>query len=194
MVKTKRNFIAILGLLAILLTGKITYAAEDFFWSDVKPKPSCSESRDGKPKEMGFVIDGKKVIEELPLCEEARKSFVIVQVNGNYLHTNAGTGAEPFVENGRTMIPLRAIADAFKFDVDWKESEQKITLAKDGKSIILHIGKPEILVDGKTLYFDGAVPMLKNGRTFLPAGKLAELLDIQVEWDGDTRTATFTSK
>lgn len=73
-------------------------------------------------------------------------------------------------------------------------SEQKITLKNDDKRIILHIGKPEIGVDGEKLNLDEDVPMIKNDLTFLPVRQLAEILGVKVEWDADTRTATFTDK
>lgn len=183
-----------LGLFCVLLIGNPVYATEDFFWSDVEPMPDCGKTRDGSSQKVGLVTeDGKKLEWTLPTCEEAMKNRVLVLVNGKYLHTSAiATGAEPFIENGRTMIPLRATADAFGFEVEWEEREKKITLMKDSRTIILHIGEPEIIVDGKTVHFEGAVPMVKNNRTFLPAGKLAEILGIQVSWDKETRTATFT--
>ena len=199
MMNTKLKYITI-SLLCLLLIGNTAYAAESeemqevFFWSDVVPVPAYAETtRDGNatPGEMGLVIDGTRVELELPTYEEAIKNRVLVLVNGKYLHTVAGTGAEPFIENGRTLIPLRAIADAFGFGTNWEASEGKITLTKGSQTLVLHIGKSEILVDGKTVYFEDAVPMIKNSWTFLPVRKLAEILGIQVEWDGDARTATF---
>jgi hypothetical protein len=51
-----------------------------------------------------------------------------------------------------------------------------------------------MLVDGKQTNFEEAVPLIKNSLTFLPARQLAEILGVIVEWDRDTRTATFTDK
>ena len=130
---------------------------------------------------------------ETATCEEAKKNRVMVVVNGKYLQPILGSGADPFIENGRTMVPLK-IAEAFGFKVDWEQNEKKITLKKDGKNITMHIGKSEMLVDGKEVKFEEAVPMIKNDLTFLPVGQLAEILGIKVEWDEDKRTATFTSK
>jgi Copper amine oxidase N-terminal domain len=194
MLKTKLKYMT-LGLLFILLVGNIAYAEERiFFWSDAEPMPSCYTSRDGKPKEMGMVIDGKRVKLDIPSCEEAKKNRVLVRVNGKYLQTVFGTGADPFIENGRTMIPLKALADAFGFEVNWEQSEQKITLKKDNKIIVMYIGKSDMLVDGKKVLLEEAVPMIKNKLTFLPVRQLAEILGVKVDWDGKTRTATFTNK
>ncbi|BBI33424.1 stalk domain-containing protein [Cohnella abietis] len=194
MIKTKLKYIT-LSLLLLLLIGNTAYAAERaFFWSDVEPIPSCYTSRDGDSTEMGVVIDGKKVKLDIPTCKEAMKNRVLVLVNGKYLQTVFGSGAEPFIENSRTMIPLRALGDGFGFEVSWEQSEQKITLKKDDKSIILHIGKSEMLVDDKKVNLEDAVPRIKNSVTFLPVRQLAEILGVKVDWNGKTRTATFTDK
>jgi len=192
LLKTKWKLITMLSVLAILLAGKITYAAENFFWSDAVPVPSCYESKDGTKKELGMVIDGKKVVQDIPTCEEAKKKRVLVLVNGKYLHTLDGSGADPFIENGRTMIPLRAVADAFGFEVDWEQNEKKITLTKESKQIIMHIGKSEMSVDGEKVDLGETAPMIQNDVTFLPVRPLAEILGIDVDWEAKTRTATFT--
>lgn len=71
LLKTKYKYMAMLSLLIVLLTGKITYAAEEFFWSDVVPTPTCYSNREGDTKEMGVVKDGKKVSQDIPSCEDA---------------------------------------------------------------------------------------------------------------------------
>ncbi|MEJ8544504.1 copper amine oxidase N-terminal domain-containing protein [Brevibacillus borstelensis] len=195
MFQAKWKCMTILSLLVVLLSGNKTYAARDFFWSDVVPIPSCSKSRDGSLKELMIKKeDGTTITEELPSCEEAMKTRVLVRVNGKYLHAVAGTGGEPYIDNGRTMVPLRAIADVFGFEVGWEESEGKITLKKEGKNIVMHIGKSEMLVDGEKVIFEDAVPTRKKNLTFLPVKQLADVLGIKVEWDGEKRLATFTSE
>ncbi|GGD94014.1 copper amine oxidase N-terminal domain-containing protein [Paenibacillus nasutitermitis] len=194
MLKTKWKFVAVFSLFIVIMNGNFTYAAENFFWSDIEPVPSCYTSRDGESNEMGMVVDGKKVSLNLPSCEEAKKTHVIVLVKGKYLQIIAGTGAEPYIEKGRTMIPLRALADGFGFEAVWEQSDDKITLKKENTSIIMHIGQSEMLVDGKKVNLKEAVPVIKNNVTFLPVRQLAEILGVEAVWDGKTRTATFTDK
>lgn len=119
LLKTKWKYAA-LGLLCALSIGNTAYAAEDFIWSDVEYIPACgSTGRDGEPQKLGLKLaDGRSIETELPTCEEAIKKRVLVVVNGKYLQPVAGSSAEPFIENGRTMVPLRAIADAFGFEVE----------------------------------------------------------------------------
>ncbi|RXZ77448.1 copper amine oxidase N-terminal domain-containing protein [Paenibacillaceae bacterium] len=186
--------VAVLMLFAFVI-GTSVHAAEGFFWSEIEPRPSCtSNTRDGSSGNLGLIIDGNEVDLDLPSCDEAMKKRVLILVEGQYLHTVAGSGGTPFIENGRTMIPLRAIADAFGFDVKWEQSEAKITLTKDGRTIVMHIGKPEMVVDGSKVNLEGAVPVIRDNVTFLPVRQLAETLGIKVGWDSKKRTATFTQE
>ncbi|WP_240421829.1 stalk domain-containing protein [Paenibacillus periandrae] len=189
---------SVLGLLCVLVFGTTAYADRDFYWSDSVPMPSCNGSMGDTPSDrsskgrMGIITaDGKKIELDLPSCAEAKKNRVLVLVNGLYLQVSGVVEAWPYIENGRTMVPLRAIADVFGFKVDWEASEQKITLTKDGKTIVMHIGKSEMLVDGEKVLLEEAVPAIKKDVTFLPVRQLAEILGIQVEWDPETRTAKF---
>lgn len=190
----RRKFIAVLMLFALMI-GNSVHADHEFFWSDIEPRPSCTSiSRDGTKGNLGLVIDGKKIDLDLPSCDEAMKNHVSVLVEGKYLHVVASSKAEPFIENGRTMIPLRAVADAFGFGVKWEQSEAKITLTKDGRIIVMHIGKQEMLVDGSKVSLEGIAPMIRGNVTFLPVRQLAETLGIKVDWSSEKRTATFTQE
>lgn len=191
MFKRRWKFVSAFSLLMALIGGNAAHAAEDFFWSDVEPALTCYENRDGEAGELGLIKDGKKVSLDISSCKEAKNNRVLVLLNGKYLNVYAGSGAEPFSENGRTMIPLRALADGFGFEVDWDQKNKKITLNQDQKSIVMHVGKSEMWVDGKKVDLEGAVPTAKNGVTFLPVRQLAEILGVKVDWNSTTRTATF---
>lgn len=171
-----------------LLIGTHAYATEGYFWSHSEPMLSCATHENA---DVGVIVDGKKIKLDTPTCEEARKTQVKVQVDGKYLHAVLLEGVEPFIENGRTLIPLRVIADVFDFDVEWTQSEAKISLTKDEMNMIMHIGEEEMLVNDETVNIDGAAPLIRDNVTFLPVRQLAEVLGIQVEWDSETRTATF---
>ena len=48
-----------------------------------------------------------------------------------YLNDKANTlDTAPAIINERTMLPIRFIAESFKFSVDWNESERLITITK----------------------------------------------------------------
>lgn len=48
-----------------------------------------------------------------------------------YLNDNASTlDTAPTIINGRTMLPIRFIAEGFGFNVDWNEGEKTITISE----------------------------------------------------------------
>lgn len=99
--------------------------------------------------------------------------------------------AEPFIENNRTLVPLRALSERLGFKVDWLESEQRITLTKDGKTVVLWVGKLDAQVDGKPFTLEVA-PKIQGNRTFVPVRFISEQLGANVFWDGEKRHIRVT--
>ncbi|GGH65665.1 hypothetical protein GCM10008014_45270 [Paenibacillus silvae] len=191
LLKTKSLCLMAIFSLCVVQT---THAADNFFWSDIEPTPSCSSNtRDGSKSSL-TITDKNNVIHEFPTCEEATKKHVKVLVNGKYLHTTAGSGGGPFIEDGRTMIPLRAIADAFDFEVTWDQKESKIHLTKPGHRISMQIGSSEMVVNDDKFLISGATPLVQENVTFLPVRQLAEALGLKVEWNAKKRLAAFSQE
>lgn len=51
--------------------------------------------------------------------------------------------AAPTVMNDRTMLPIRFIAESFKFNVEWNESEQKVTVTNSKTTQENPVKEPE---------------------------------------------------
>lgn len=99
--------------------------------------------------------------------------------------------AEPFVENNRTLVPIRALSERLGFTVGWVEAEQKITLTKGTDVVVLWIGKTEATVNGKSFTLDAA-PKIQSDRTFVPLRFISEHLGANVYWDGAKRHVRVT--
>lgn len=100
-------------------------------------------------------------------------------------------GTSAYVENGRTMMPVRGIAEVIGAEVDYDEQTQTVMLESEDKSITLEIGKSEMKVNDETVSLLTA-PEIKNDRTMLPVRDVAEALDCEVTWNQETETAVFT--
>ncbi len=116
--------------------------------------------------ESNLVIDG----EEIPIDE---------------------SGSVAYVENGRTMMPVRGIAEAVGADVDYDDKTQTVTVENKDTKIAMTIGESEMQVNGQSVQLLTA-PEIKEDRTMLPVRDVAEALNCEVEWDGDSQTAIFT--
>ncbi len=93
-------------------------------------------------------------------------------------------------EGNRTMLPIRAIANALGADVYWDAETQKVTIVKDGKVIEVFIGKDYAFVDGERIELD-AKAYIENNRTYLQLRFVTETLDAEVIWDPVTRMITI---
>lgn len=120
-----------------------------------------------------------------------------VIVNGTYVQF---PDAAPEVANGRTMVPVRALVESLGGEVE--ADGGKIVCRTDEVSITFTLGSAEALVEypGGGLPGDGQIfplgcaPYLKGGRTYVPVRFTAEALGYEVGWDGDYKTAVFTSQ
>lgn len=73
----------------------------------------------------------------------------------------------PIIENGRTLIPLRVVAEALGFQVEWQASNQKIIMHRDQQQIEMRIGLDTALVNGVSVKLD-SVPRLMMNTTMVP--------------------------
>ena len=117
-----------------------------------------------------------------------------VLVNGKLLTPEE----DPYVENSRTLIPLRAAAEALGFKVEYQEPTQKITLSDGEKLYVFQLGSQEVTIsvsDGlsTTIALDVAI-QTKNNVSFVPLRFIAEQLGYHVAWDKDMQNVVIRDK
>jgi hypothetical protein len=127
--------------------------------------------------------------ENNPVLSPTAGDSIRVMVN----YTNLNPEVAPYIKNGRTMIPLRAVADNLNVVVKWNDTEKRVDLINSkGTEVQLWIGKTGAFKDSKPLSID-APPEIIGGRTFVPLRFVAEALGVKVTWDNFTRTAYLTT-
>ncbi len=88
----------------------------------------------------------------------------------------------PFISDaGRTMVPVRFIAEALGLTVDWNAEKRQVTITGENTQIILTIDSKQAMINGVPVQLDVA-PVIVNGRTFVPLRFVAETFDFQVDW------------
>lgn len=114
---------------------------------------------------------------------------VIVKVNG----TTIAFDAKPYIENNRTMVPIRFISEALGAKVDWNGTYRLVTITLDNTRIEQKIDKKVAIVNEQEVTFD--VPaVIKNDRTMVPVRFVSEALGANVEWEATSRTVIITTK
>lgn len=98
----------------------------------------------------------------------------------------------PIIEDGRTLVPLRAIFEAFGASVDWEQRTQTVTATKDQTKVVLKIGSRSPTVNGQTWPLDVPAKIVNN-RTLAPLRFVGEAFGGKVDWDQQTRTVTMQS-
>ena len=98
----------------------------------------------------------------------------------------------PIIENGRTLVPLRAIFEALGADVHWEQSTQTVTAVRGDMTVTLTIGSSILTRNGDQVTLDVPAKIV-NGRTLVPARAVAESFGADVKWDQATNTVTITT-
>lgn len=98
-----------------------------------------------------------------------------------------------FIQNGRTFVPIRFVAEEFGLEADWGPQDdltEWVTLEKQGQFIKIEIGSPTIKITEngveRTVTADVAA-QISQDRTYLPLRALGETLG--AEFDRGPREA-----
>lgn len=124
-----------------------------------------------------------------------------------------GNSTEPFIIDGTTYLPVRAVAGALGLTVGWDNATSTVTLTSGGetnygsgtpaatnekKTATIRYRDIKIVIDGQQITpkdSDGVVvePFIYDGSTYLPIRAVAGALGLDVGWDGETSTVSLDS-
>lgn len=99
---------------------------------------------------------------------------------------------QPFIQDGRTLVPVRAIFEALGASVEW---DSPFVTAKKGETVVFfgvgnqynHYNKNYMRI-----YEGWDVPaQIINDRVFVPIRAVSEAFDCEVSWDGNTQTVNI---
>ncbi|MDO5061745.1 MAG: copper amine oxidase N-terminal domain-containing protein [Peptostreptococcaceae bacterium] len=131
-----------------------------------------------------------KVVKEYAL-ESILTVFTIGQtqytVNGD-----AKTAASaPYIKNGKTMLPIRALSESLGLTVQWNGQTKTATFTDSTKVAAVTIGAEKMFVNGTPIPL-AAKAELVNGTTFVELRSLATAFGVQIDWDAAAKTATVS--
>lgn len=126
--------------------------------------------------------------------------------NGNYV--------EPFIIDGTTYLPVRAIGNAMGLSANWNADTNTVALTSGGQKVngnnsgnnqsgyrevtkTLTYNDIKITIDGKEIIpMANGVPVepfIIDGTTYLPVRGIASALGLNVSWDAENNTAILIS-
>jgi hypothetical protein len=121
-------------------------------------------------------------------------TYVVLTIGSMDMEVNGLTrklDAAPFIKDGRTLLPIRALIEALGGSVNWNGTTKTATVTLGSRTVALTIGSTTALVNGTPITLDVA-PEIRNGRTFLPLRAVAENLGLDLAWEPISRTISLT--
>ncbi len=137
-----------------------------------------------------------------PTLPPAQSAVTVKLTIGSPAMTVNGTSrqldAAPTIQDGRTLVPVRAIVEAIGGSIVFnaKDGRGRADIVLKKITLSLWIGTPTARLNGKSVAIDTSnsrvVPIIKDGRTYLPFRFVGESLGCDVVWDAASRTVTLT--
>ena len=101
----------------------------------------------------------------------------------------------PFIEKDRTMLPIRFVAEALGFNVQWDNENRTVILIDKENVVKIPVDTNKIIVNGK-VYESDVKPVIRNDRTMLPIANIARALGLKdgkdIFWNGNTKEVLIT--
>lgn len=108
-------------------------------------------------------------------------------VNGLAIDFEKYDNVMPFIEDGVTLAPIRAVTEALGAEVIWNSETQEIVIKKDDININMTIGDNIAYINDNEVLLDVA-PQIRDDRTVVPMRFIAESFNLNVDWDGNSNT------
>lgn len=120
------------------------------------------------------------------LLEKLDKTGVKLYVNGE----EPSFEVPPFIRDGSTLVPFRAISEALKADVSWDPEERSVTVTRGEITVKLFIDSKTAYVNGQEITLE--VPAaIAEGSTVVPVRFVSEALKAAVEWEAETQSVVI---
>ena len=101
--------------------------------------------------------------------------------------------AAPYIADGRTMVPIRALSETFGAEVDFKDNV--VTIVDGDTTIVMTIGETTYTINDEEQTMDVAPVIGSGDRTYVPIRFVAEALGYKVTplyaADGTTASVVF---
>ncbi|AKL96006.1 copper amine oxidase domain-containing protein [Clostridium aceticum] len=147
-------------------------------------------------KEQVSVVEGIQAV-TLPIDQLPYQSNVVIEDRGVEIQVNGRkiqTSVKPFIQENRTLIPLRGVMEELGAKVEWHPEERIVKVLTEDVNIELAVGEntAKIVKNINGTYKEETLKLevpakIVEGRTFIPGRFVTESLGAKVEWDSVLR-------
>jgi len=128
---------------------------------------------------MGRCIDRamERAIPATIVAINSPKAFV----NGKITYVDENESVTPVIYNDYTYLPVRFLAEANGYEVEFDEAARNAILKSSTDELIINIDTGAMTKNGQSA--ESVEVLVNNGRTMLPMRAVSELLGKHVFWD-----------
>jgi hypothetical protein len=116
----------------------------------------------------------------------AAENNIRVLINGQECYFDHS----PVIDNGRTLVPMRAFFESLGADVHWEPETNTAIAIRGGVEIRIIIGSSTPMVNGMETMINVPARLI-NETTFIPLRFIGEALDHSVSWEPLNRKITI---
>lgn len=120
------------------------------------------------------------------------ESGVKLKINSSEADINgvkAALDSPAYIAEGRTMVPLRFISEAFDADISYDNGV--VVVEKDNSIIKMTIGERVYTLNGVEYTMDTPA-VIVNSRTMVPVRVIVEALGMNIDWNDEAKQVTIT--
>lgn len=133
--------------------------------------------------------------------EKQKESKVLITIGSeildkvdNGVRTLKAMDTKPYIKGGRTMLPLRYVAEALGYKVAWLSETMTAVIMDIGLRVEIPVDSNFIIVNG-VKYTSDVKPEMRNNRIMLPIANIARALGLKdgkdILWDEVNRQVTL---
>lgn len=105
---------------------------------------------------------------------------------------NLDMDVPPIIQNDRTLVPFRAIAEAINITVNWDNQTRTVNASNGKTTVRLQINNRTAYINNTPVTLD-APPQIVGDRTLIPLRFFSEAFDCKVDWDNTLKRVSITS-
>lgn len=172
----KRNGKKIMSLVlasAIMVSSGVTMADRD------------NNKSNGKSNRMYSTNELKQINEAGEKIRKENKGVSVISVEDIVSRRSIKFDTPPVIKENRTLVPVRAISEGFKAQVEWLPETKEVVIKKDDKTIVLKLGSNIALVNGVEKEIDSEAQAFSS-RTYVPLRFIAEELGTKISYVKET--------
>lgn len=101
--------------------------------------------------------------------------------------------AQPFIEDGTTLIPMRSVFSAMGAAVTWDDKSFSASAKKDGTEIVFAPGEKALYKNGEKISLLKS-PVIIDSTLFVPLRAVCESFGYTVSWNGEKNLINISSR